>query len=96
MIKKVVNIKQYANVLSQIDGLRGGIDDAKNLYIVDNIIERNNIPYSSREEMMLCNVLDDGSGNEKTYILVDGITNDDWVDYSTFLLENKIIDGGEW
>ena len=46
---------------------------------VATIAERDSIISERRVEGMLCTVLDDGNGNPKTYQLLGGISNSDWV-----------------
>jgi len=58
-------------------------NDAKGgFHQVATITERNAIPALRRQPGMLCTVLDAGSGTPKTYQLIGGILDANWVEFS--------------
>jgi hypothetical protein len=54
---------------------------------------RNAIFSSRRDTGMLCTVLDDGSGNPKTYQLIGGVSNLHWTEFSGASSSGNIISG---
>jgi len=52
-------------------------------YQVATIEEMNAIPVERRQQGMLCTVLDDGFGKQKTYQLTGGIENKNWVVFTS-------------
>lgn len=58
---------------------------------VNTIVDRNAIPTERRQELMLCSVVSDG----KTYQLVGGIDNINWVDFRPILTKSDISDFDE-
>jgi len=68
---------------------------------VATIEEMNAIPVERRQQGMLCTVLDDGFGKQKTYQLTGGIENKNWVVFTsdgtgTNVGDMRYWDGSKW